>query len=211
VAMLRSNQQNEQIAAYAAIRKLNLEVPDSEIAIAARTSPSIGASEEEFYSQPKLARLYSMTNSIDCGFVAELCNAPYPELQMLTLAWMSVKTNDNLCIEEIVPALALLMKNSTDASVLNAALAYMSSSPQRMRENVVPACSFLETTTNSELQMECLALLAALSSHDPLPAEARHSIESLLLRSSLDPNIRDVAKNLLNSGFVVQSSSNHQD
>jgi hypothetical protein len=87
----------------------------------------------------------------------------------------------------------------------------MSSSPQRMRENVIPVCSFLETATNSELEMECLGLLAALGNRDPLPAEARHSLESLLSRSNLDSNIRDEAKNLLNYGFVAQSSSNRQN
>jgi hypothetical protein len=209
--ILMTGSQSEQTAAYAVIRRLDLKVPDSEITIAASTSPSVRASEEEFISQPKLARLYSMTNSVDCSFVAKLLNDQYPEVQMLTLAWMGTKTHDNLCNEKIVPALASLMKNTKDVSALSAALGYMSSSPQRMRENVIPVCSFLETATNSELEMECLGLLAALGNRDPLPAEARHSLESLLSRSNLDSNIRDEAKNLLNYGFVAQSSSNRQN
>jgi hypothetical protein len=192
--MLMTGNQALQIEAYAAIRKLNLTIPDSEIAIAARSCPSVRMSEEEFISRPKLAHLYSMTNSVDCDFVALLCNDKDPQVQMQTLAFLGELRDDSLCDEKIETALTSLMKGPTDASILKMALGYISTTPKRISENSKAVCCLLEITNDDDLQMDCLAELAALARTEPLPSEVKRSIESILSRSDLKPDVRRQAR-----------------
>lgn len=197
--MLTDGHQGEQLEAYSIIRKLDLNVPDSEIALAAKTCPAIKASEDDLNAHSKLTRLFSMTNSIDYGFIAQLCNDPDPQVQMLTLGFMGRMErtkNKDLCNDEIIRALAKLIRNTKDPSVVRSALAYISEKPQRIHDNLDAVCSLLERTSNSSLQSECISLLESLHPSESLPAEVRVSLEQLH-RTGTDAKVRREAGDLL--------------
>jgi hypothetical protein len=199
--LLTTGNQSEQITAYADIRRLGLKVSDSEIAIAVRACPSVKASEEEFVRQPKLARLYSMTNAIDCGFLAQLCNDPDPQVQMQTLGFLprlgKGTAEDKLCSPEITTALMYLVSHSNNSSVLGAALGYISTTPQRMRAYSEVVCNLLLITESDGLQLQCLGVLSAEGVSQPLASEVKRNIESFLKRTDLKPDVRLQAENQL--------------
>jgi hypothetical protein len=68
-----------------------------------------------------------------------------------------------------------------------------------MQENATAVSRFLESTGDSDLQMDCLALFAALTRYAPLPAEARQSILTISSREGTDQRVRQFAKDLSGS------------
>jgi len=203
--MLTSGNATEEFYAYEAIHQLGLQVPESAIKVAARTCPSIKTSEEESGSQPKLLRLRSMTTeSLDCSYIARLCDDPDPKVQMAAIGFLArlqrKGTNgNNLCADEIPPAMAILMTNTTAPSVVRMALAYMSTTPKLMRNNLGAVCHFLDETRDSNLQMDCLSLIALLGQYGPLSSSARQSIATFILQDGLTTEVRAQASTLLDN------------
>jgi len=198
--MLTNGLQGEQLEAYTIIRKFGLKVSDLDIAIAAKTSPSIRASEMALNQTLKLTRLYSMTNSLDCAFIAQLCNDSDPQIQMQLFSFLYSReksSKEDSCPDQMIPAVAILVKNTSDASVLRTALSYISMKPQRIRNNLNSINSLLESTSDGSLQLLCESMLAALPEDTSLPQETRRVLELLQSRPSVGSQVRREAGILL--------------
>ncbi len=201
-AILVHGGQGEQIEAYAAIRKLGLNVPASEIAAAASTCPSIKASEYQAAEQSKLPRLYSMTNSVDCDYIATLINEPDPQIPMQTFGFLCQLERTNgteLCAAQIVSAFAIMVTNNTDPSALRNAVAYIAIKPERIHDNLDSITTLLEQSSDDSLLLSCESLLFALPSGETLPPRTCQALESLKARSATNAEVSREADTLLTS------------
>jgi hypothetical protein len=194
ISLLTTGSQAEQLDAYNTLHKLGIEMPAADLTMAARTCPSIRDTEEQLTIAPKLQRLYSMTNTLDCGYLAQLFNDAAPEVQMEAIGFLGVWDRHHpkagYCDDEITAALATLMNTGTNPAVLNCALGYMSTSPKIMIKNLPAICHLLAATKDAGLQMECLSLVAAAGRSQPLSAEVRQRLELNLTRSELSSDVR---------------------
>ena len=191
-----------QIDAYSAMRKLGLSIPISEVAAVAARSPSIQASEKELGREAKLPKLYSMTNSLDCAFIFELCNDSDPQIQMQTFSFLQTRDTSQkpeLCNEEMGRALASLITNRTESMVLRSALSYVSMKPQRIVNNLDSVTTLLEKTSDRSIQLLCESLLAAVPSTRPLSEHTREVLGRLQSRPGVDVEVRRQAGYLLST------------
>jgi hypothetical protein len=148
-----------------------------------------------------------MTNSLDCAFIAQLCNDPDPQVRMLVFDFLERaerNTKDDLCSREVIPALLSAVEKTNDAPVLRSALTYIAAKPQRIQSNLGTIGKLLEITPDSNLQMTALGLLAVLPSNVPLTPDIKLTLEKLG-RSASNPDVRHQASNLLSSrSFLSQ-------